>query len=68
LLPVGRLHCAVGNVVQGFERVALEERVDVLEAISALGAAALWQVFGHADPVAQPVLPKILRPCTIKSY
>ncbi len=59
LLPVGRLHCAVGNVVQGFERVSFEERVDVLEAVSALGAASLRQVFGHADPVAQPVLPNI---------
>jgi hypothetical protein len=70
LLPVGRLHCAVGNVVQGFERVALEERVDVLEAVSALGAASLGQVFSHADPVAQPVLPNYgrtrMRPCTIK--
>jgi len=59
LLPMCRLHGAVFDVVEGLERIALEEGVDVLEAVSAVAAASLGQVLRHLHPVTQPVLPSI---------
>ena len=52
------LHGAVHNVLQGLDRVPLEDRVDVLESIAALGPATMFEIFSHPHPVTQSVLPK----------